>query len=579
MRLRRSVLLLVLGGMVCSAQLTMDQKVSDFQYVAGVYAKRYGPYEWKRDTQNFDLLNISPWLDKVRASKTDLEFYDVLAQYVAGLNDAHVGYFLPSTFSATLGFTVDIYDGKLLVDGHTGVNIYQFPISNGYELVSIDGVDAQKIVDGLLPYSIAANARSTRRFAAGYLTARFQQIIPSAPAVPDFSTVVFRRPDGKLETYQMPWSKSGLALTSVGKFFTPQAVASQPAAFRKGKRPPVTSKPDAPTGMPADPLPSLAQFRNCRIPQFKAVRGFGVVAPVFAASLPSSFVRRLGGSPADFFYSGTFDAGGLKIGYIRIPAFDPANQSAAITSFSREIAFFQTNTDGLIVDVMRNPGGDGLYTNQLLSLLIPNQWRSIGFEVRATSEWVVAFSSELESAKAQGAPPDFITQLQAIKDAVVEANRQMRGRTPPIPLDDVTLLRDPIADAKGNPLAYQKPLMVLTDEMSASAAEVFAATIQDNDRGLLFGWRTMGAGGSVEPWESGSYSGGLFGAIYVTESLMNRKNPIVTMDFQTASYVENIGVRPDIQNDYMTAGNLAKSGKPFVDAFVAAATAHILKNK
>ena len=51
---------------------------------------------------------------------------------------------------------------------------------------------------------------------------------------------------------------------------------------------------------------------------------------------------------------------------------------------------------------------------------------------------------------------------------------------------------------------------------------------------------------------------------------MNRKNPIVTSDYPTAPYVENIGVRPDIQADYMTVDNLMQNGKPFVDSFVAA---------
>jgi len=31
-------------GMVFG-QLTTDQKVADYQYLAGVFAKRYGPYE------------------------------------------------------------------------------------------------------------------------------------------------------------------------------------------------------------------------------------------------------------------------------------------------------------------------------------------------------------------------------------------------------------------------------------------------------------------------------------------------------------------------------------------------------
>ena len=45
--------------------------------------------------------------------------------------------------------------------------------------------------------------------------------------------------------------------------------------------------------------------------------------------------------------------------------------------------------------------------------------------------------------------------------------------------------------------AYDKPLLVLTDEFSTSAGDVFPALLQDAGRGKLFGYRTAGAGGSV----------------------------------------------------------------------------------
>jgi C-terminal processing protease CtpA/Prc len=203
---------------------------------------------------------------------------------------------------------------------------------------------------------------------------------------------------------------------------------------------------------------------------------------------------------------------------------------------------------------------------------MPTKWRSIPFEVRSSSEWVRSVSSSLVSAVAQGAPQQFIDLLQSIKDEIVAANRAARGRTKPIPRDDVTIDRDPATDTKGNVVAYNKPILVLIDEMSASAGDAFAATIQDNARGPLFGWRTMGAGGNVEQWEAGTYS---LGFATVTESLMNRKNPITTTGFPTAPYVENIGVTPDIQFDYMTLDNMNRNGKPFVDAFVAAIVAQV----
>jgi hypothetical protein len=473
---------------------------------------------------------------------------------------------------------VDIYDGKLLVDfiNRTRLPAAEFGFVNGYELVSIDGQDAQKLLDGLLRYQIAANPRSTRRLAAELLTIRPQQLMPHAADVPEISVVLFRRPDGSMESYRIPWSKSGLPLTSVGRYVTPGLNAMAASSRIPGRPHPGSPDPQPP---PNDEVPlylqTLNRLQNCRLPD-KAVNGFGAQAPVFAAGLPTSFVLRQGRSVQDPFYSGVFSANDHTFGFIRIPSFSPVSTAAALTAFQTEIAYFQANTEGLVIDVMRNPGGSVSYLNAIVSYVMPTKWRSIPFELRATSEWVAAISSSLVSAASLGAPQSILDLLQAIKDKILAANSAMRGRTEPIPLDDVTIDRDPATNPAGAIIAYTKPLIVLVDEMSASGGDAFAATIQDNGRGPLVGWRTMGAGGSVTAWDAGSYS---LGFTTVTESLMNRKNPIATAEYPTAPYVENIGVRPDITVDYMTIENLNRSGKPFVDAFVAAIVAQIQPGK
>lgn len=53
------------------------------------------------------------------------------------------------------------------------------------------------------------------------------------------------------------------------------------------------------------------------------------------------------------------------------------------------------------------------------------------------------------------------------------------------------------SDGRGS---YQElPLIVLTDEQTASAAEIFAGAIQDNDRGIIVGRRTFGKGLVQQP--------------------------------------------------------------------------------
>ena len=55
------------------------------------------------------------------------------------------------------------------------------------------------------------------------------------------------------------------------------------------------------------------------------------------------------------------------------------------------------------------------------------------------------------------------------------------------------------SDGRGS---YQNiPLIVLTDETTASAAEIFSGAIQDNDRGIIVGRRTFGKGLVQQPIE------------------------------------------------------------------------------
>ena len=555
------IFVLCAAGATAPAQnLTLAQKQSDFQFLASLYATYYAPYEWKKQLLGFDALNIKPWLDRVAATRTDLDFYEICVEYVASLADTHDTFSLPSDFVARIPITADIYDGKVLIESITRSLLPQasFPFAVGDEIVSIDGTAIEQLLKDFAKYAAGkGNPISLRRFAATRATSRAQSLMPHAPDVGASAKVVVRRQSGALETYDIPWQKTGTPL-QVGPVPSPRS-PSQALAHRPSDAAAIGSNDP-------DYMSLLNQFTYSGVDAGETgVIGYGVRNPFFLAGFPSTFTRRLGGSSADFFYSGTFKYEDLTIGYIRIPNYAPPSQPVALQQFEREIDFMNSNTNGLIVDEMRNTGGNLCFGENIAARLIPYQFHATGFQLRAFWTRVLSFYNAMINAKAAGAPQDVIARYEMIYNAMLAANLQQRGLSETLPLCTSSLNRDPASDASGNIIAYKKPLMLLIDEFSTSTADSVAAMIQDAGRGILYGMRTNGAGGNNTSYDAGPYSEGFTG---MTLALQVRKGPISTPDYPTTAYIENVGVRPEWTRDYMTKDNLLQNGAPFVKAFL-----------
>ena len=573
-----AVLLLTLSVTTPRAQeaLTSDQRISDLTELAAFYAKNYAPYEWKRDAIGFDLLRLTPWLQRIHHSD-DLDFQEALIEYVASLNDAHDYIAFPTTFSASLGMSVDIYDGKVLIDSinRTVLPVAQYPFNIGDELVSLDGRSTQNLIESFRRYAIAANQRSTDRTAATRIVSRNQQIMPHISDLEDTATVVIRLAStGAANTYNIPWVKSGLPITSQGpvpsprrgngRIFLPSDTPGAGAGAGAGGTGSLFQFADvaaADNTLPSYMGPVRALLNASVSTDYYSVLNFGGKFPIYG--LPDGFTIRLGLQPFHFFFSGTYVSNGVRIGLIRIPSMSPPNVGMALFQLDQEIAFFNANTDALIVDVMRNPGGLVSFVESISQRFIPTPFRTMGFEIRATGAWLFSFASQLRSAQLSNAPPEIIQNLQNNLNELLRAYNENRGRSAPVSLNStgsLTLTPSPFG-------AYAKPLMVITDEFSASGGDMFPAIIQDAHRGPIFGMRSMGAGGSVVGFNAPAYTESFF---RITVSLMNRASVIQTPDFPPAPYIENIGVRPDIVVDYMTRGNLMTNGAPFVQAFTTA---------
>ena len=155
-----------------------------------MFAKRYAFTEWKQAALNWDSLNLEPWLTRVSQSKSDLEFFEICAEYVAKNQDGHTAFILPSSFDAQLPFDVDLYEGKFVVDqiDRTQLRAGDYPFGVGDELVSIDGVSAAEQAAKFAVFVGDGNPRSVQRIAASLLTYRPQWLLPRAHEEGDTAT-------------------------------------------------------------------------------------------------------------------------------------------------------------------------------------------------------------------------------------------------------------------------------------------------------------------------------------------------------------------------------------------------------
>ena len=539
-----------------------------------MFAKRYAFTEWKQAALNWDSLNLEPWLTRVSQSKSDLEFFEICAEYVAKNQDGHTAFILPSSFDAQLPFDVDLYEGKFVVDqiDRTQLRAGDYPFGVGDELVSIDGVSAAEQAAKFAVFVGDGNPRSVQRIAASLLTYRPQWLLPRAHEDGDTAHVVIRQQNGDLGSYVIPWTKEGTPYTMAGPVPVPKE--SQPGGAIPTYMPrPVRSR-DTIAGPASEPKASqpdnvtppymrrLMGYQNFRVAAPRFAVGVDTLAPVFV--LPPDFVQRLGKGTYDSLFTGTYQSGGKRIGFMRIPDFEYVSS----TALSTEIKFLQANTDGLVIDIMRNPGGSGCTVEQVMSYLNPGGFYSLGNKIRATWDMVMGMESDLEDAEYYGATDDEIAALKGMLDQLQRAFAENRGFTTPQPLCGLSIGIDPARDKAGNEITYSKPILVLADELSASAAEIFAAVMQDEKRATIYGARTDGAGGAVVQYPVGVY---MESYLDYAESMLTRKNVIDSGgQYPRAPYIENIGVLPDVADDYMTMDNLLNQGKSFVDRFTQA---------
>ena len=185
------------------------------------------------------------------------------------------------------------------------------------------------------------------------------------------------------------------------------------------------------------------------------------------------------GSIKDILYAVKKTVDGQTVGYIRLFSFDVDDARRFLRAFTKLITKEDFPQDGLILDVRGNPGGNIRAAESLLQLFTPNTIQPELFEF---------INTPLNFQICKSAPSHWDLQrwLPSIGESVLTGATYSAG----FPL---TL------DALGNGIGqvYYGPVVLITDALSYSATDIFAAGFQDNEVGKVLGTGgNTGAGGA-----------------------------------------------------------------------------------
>jgi hypothetical protein len=536
-----------------NADLTSIQMVQDLNELSDIIKNYYAPLQFKEKKWHLD------WDKEIGNAKTkftsgairnDEEFYSEMAKLLAKLKDAHVNTMVPSAYSVSLGFETDFLNGKVLIsyiDTDKLNQEYNFPLEVGDELLGMSCVktnnqakdnyacidvkdimygNKEKNISGLSEYISTGNLESgnkltDNRLLAIGLTTRYQAK-GFYPIPKGLNLIKIKKKDGKEQVVQMIWLATGEPLPHIKNElalnkYCNNFVCSSPISSEKHKK----SERDIPR-----------MEMGHAMPFFKLPKGIITVRDDSDNDEDSE----------DLFYTGVYEKDGVQIGLLRIPTYNTDNTSATdhwLMQYSKKLEYLQTVTDVLVIDQTYNGGGSLDFVNALAALFV-NEYalQPVTFKLRVNLRWINIFNTEIIQLKNGEAPEQTIARLEYQRNELTSAYEKGEFLSPPIPFPFLGqyLIQSYYDTETEEVFVYRKPIVFLINEKCFSAADIMSAILRDNERAVLFGTQTAGAGGNVRQYGPLANSSLFF---TVTESLMVRP--------EESLFIENQGIRPQIE--------------------------------
>ncbi len=511
------------------------QMIRDLETIRNEFEVGYAPTEWKKSHLGWDLeVEFQKAKDKILQKKniSNQDFQKILKEFFRSAKDDHVSIRFYSTEKAELPFAIKGVEGHYYVTYVDTEKLVDDQLQVGDELISFDGKSTHAAVVELQKAEFGNSTEGTDRAKTEIMLTR--RSAKSGIEVPQGPVVIEVKQKGSnlFQSYQLRWD------------YTAEEVTHQVSL----------AEPDK------NKMNNLKKSLQNTLFQCDAFcdENLDIEKKPHEIGARKSFIPDLGikiweSSENDPFYAYIYQTSDKHlIGYVRIPSY--AAGAPESEAFGKIIRHLQNTTEALVIDQINNPGGSVFYLYGLLAMLTDHAlatpqhcFRISHQKVHEAAELLPALDqihNDKEAKKAfgetvSGYPVSYqMVQFQEGYLRFIQSEwKQGRTLTEPFYLWGVDCI---------NPhpkIRYNKPILVLINELDFSGADFFPAILQDNKRAKLLGTRTAGAGG------------------YITRASFHNRFGIEIFSFTgSIAYrveqnpIENLGVKPDIlysltQND------------------------------
>ncbi|GAB4227220.1 MAG: protease-like activity factor CPAF [Chlamydiales bacterium] len=536
--------------------VTKDQMIQNLEVLRVTLETCYAPFQWKKDCYQWSLE------DQIENAKTEIkkreyvslkDYHFIMKSIISSTKDYHMHIKFHSTEQSFLPFTVKGVGSKYFITSIDRFYLPQenFPFKEGDELVHFDGVPVEYVIKDIMLNERQSNPATDQSLAEIYLTKRLASM---AQRVPKNQVQIGVRSDGKKDPviYQMNWQYTPEKIQYASFFdiyqknyplciFDPQFMIRRNSSIFALE---------------------LCNSQNIRVEDALSDSNRIGAKQSFVPTLGKVIWKPLKSSPWNAYIY--INDEGKNIGYIRIPTYSLATFNIEefnhhAEEFGKIINHFEKHTEVLVIDQVNNPGGNILYMYALLSYLASYPLDVIPEHIMLTQKDIEIAIEELEflnkvtddeelfamtgGKKLFGYPVnmEFIHCLLNFSNSLITSWKQGKRLTD---LDYPLGIKVIQQNSEG---CYNKPILVLINELDFSCGDFFPAILRDNDRATLFGSRTAGAGGSVEFHEYKNCFG--VSTYSITNGFAKRKN---------GAPIENLGISPDIY--YNLSENDIKNG-------------------